>query len=240
MSTARYYEEYWSPLGFQPLGKPSATLERVFRDRIGRLRNCLDVGCGDGGAIGPIAVSAGVDYVGVDVSQVAVSLAKEHGFNAIAVESSDSLPFPTGSFESACLVEVLEHLFDPFGTLREVHRVLAPGGVVVITVPNVAYWRRRADLFVLGRWNPLGDELSVQQPWRDPHIRFFTPKVVGRLLDATGFGPRTIWGDHGSLLRDLPWLRKAWRGPSRTYGFFQRLMPTLLGYRIVAIAEKVQ
>jgi methionine biosynthesis protein MetW len=239
MSTEAYYENYWSPRGFRPLGKPNPTLEALFRDRLSWARNCLDVGCGDGGTVGPIALSSRVDYVGVDISEAAVRLANEQGFRAVVVESSDALPFSNGSFDAVFLVEVLEHLFDPLATLNEVHRVLAPGGVVVITVPNVAYWRWRADLFVLGRWNPLGDELSAEQPWRDPHIRFFTTKALAHLLDAAGFPRHAIWGDHGSMLRDFPLLRRAWRGPGRTYGFFQRLFPSLLGYRLVALAEKV-
>jgi methionine biosynthesis protein MetW len=240
MSTVKYYEDYWSPGGFQPLGKPTATLERVFHERLGWARNCLDIGCGDGATVGLIAQRVGLAYEGVDVSEAAVGLAKQNGFSARAVERSDSLPFADWSFDVVCLVEVLEHLFDPLGTLREAHRVLVPQGAVVVSVPNIAYWRRRMDLFVLGRWNPLGDELSIREPWRDPHIRFFTPKIVERLLVAAGFRMCTISGDHGSLLRDIPWLRKAWKGPNRTYALFQRAMPSLLGYRIVAVAEKIR
>ena len=41
--------------------------------------------------------------------------------------------------------EVLEHLFAPHLAVAEMHRVLEPGGVLIATVPNVAYWRRRLD-----------------------------------------------------------------------------------------------
>jgi SAM-dependent methyltransferase len=237
-STRQYYEHYWSDEGFQPFGSRSAALEKVFHQSLGWARTCLDIGCGDGLTIGSVARDAGLTYEGVDVSAAAVRLAQSNGFNAQTVESSNHLPFDDGSFDVVCLIEVLEHLFDPLGTLREANRVLTPRGAVLLTVPNVAYWRWRADFFVLGRWNPLGDELSAREPWRDPHIRFFTPRIVDGLLDVAGFGRRTIFGDHGSLIREIPGLRRAWRRPSRIYGVFQRVMPSLLGYRIVAIAKK--
>ena len=239
MRPAAYYENYWSAGGFQPLGSPTTPLQRIFRTQLIQIKNCLDVGCGDGGTIGPIARGMGVKYVGVDISRSAVDLAIQNGFEAIAIEGSDNLPFPTESFDAACLIEVLEHLFDPLETLVEVHRVLAPGGAVVITVPNIAYWRRRLDLLAFGRWNPMGDELSVREPWRDPHVRFFTPRVVERLLEKAGFQRHRVWGDHGSLCRDIPWVRKFWWRESATYGFFQRRLPSLLRYRVVAIAEKL-
>ena len=59
----------------------------------------------------------------------------------------------------------------------EAARVLRSGGVLIASVPNVAFWRRRLDL-VCGRWNPEGDDLSVAEPWRDPHLRFLTTAAL--------------------------------------------------------------
>jgi len=51
---------------------------------------------------------------------------------------------------------------------------------------HVIYWRRRLD-FIVGRWNPFGDGLSTTQPWRDPHIRFFTRGSLENMLLSSGF-----------------------------------------------------
>ncbi len=86
----------------------------------------------------------------------------------------------------------------------EIFRVLRPGGVLLATVPNVAYRRGRAELALLGRFDPYGDDRSVVQPWRDPHIRFFTIGSLRRILQMTGDSPITISGHGGMLLSDIP------------------------------------
>jgi hypothetical protein len=104
----------------------------------------------------------------------------------------------------------------------------------------VAYWRRRIDLALLGRWNPLGDNLAVEQPWRDPHVRFFNPGSLRRMLTSVGFHPVIVGGHGGSLVRDVPWIgRKLWRGKSsRLYRTAERAAPSLLAYRLHAVAFK--
>ena len=58
---------------------------------------------------------------------------------------------------------------------------------MIVTVPNVAHWRNRLDLALLGRWNPRGDHLSAEQPWRDPHVRFFSLSSLSRVVETSGF-----------------------------------------------------
>src|SRR5581483_8007533 len=97
------------------------------------------------------------------------------------------LPFADDSFDFAVSIEVLEHLFEPQKAIAEIHRVLRPGGKLIVTVPNVSHWRNRVDLGVFGRWNPRGDHLSASQPWRDAHIRFFTVRTLGKLVEGCAF-----------------------------------------------------
>ena len=123
MNVRDYYDNYWSSKGYRPLGHPTAGLTAVLQREFCEGRKCLDVGCGDGGTVGPIARQAGAHYVGTDVSETAVALARGNGYDAKVIESSDDLPFPDESFDIACVIAVLEHLFDPLGTLREVRRV---------------------------------------------------------------------------------------------------------------------
>jgi hypothetical protein len=47
----------------------------------------------------------------------------------------------------------------PTITVAEIHRVLRPGGLLIATVPNIGFWRRRVDRF--GRWNAGGDDLGA-------------------------------------------------------------------------------
>lgn len=238
MSTHSYYEAYWSGDGFHPDGRIWPELERLLDEHTEPGWACLDVGCGDGGTTGTWLAGHGRRYTGVDISANAVAEAQSHGLNALHIDDASSLPFDDGLFNAVMFVEVLEHLFEPHVAVAEARRVLRPGGVLIATVPNVAYWRRRADLAVLGRWNPLGDTMSVIAPWRDPHLRFFTPATLSRMLEQAGFVGVRVGAHGGSFARDIPGVRRVlWRGrASAPYRAMERMFPALLGYRLHGVA----
>lgn len=240
MSVGDYYEKYWSEGGFNPKNATWPELARLYSANINRGARCLDVGCGDGNVSGRWLKAHGCDYVGVDISQHAVDQAEMNGLSAVRIDDASALPFDAGSFDVAVCVEVVEHLFQPMGAMLEIHRILRPGGILMVTTPNIAYWRRRLDLALLGRWNPLGDTLSVDQPWRDPHIRFFNPGALKRMLRAAGFEDVRVGAHGGSVLGDLPWIGTRMRGLPRigVYRVAERFAPSLLGYRLHGIARK--
>lgn len=92
--------------------------------------------------------------------------------------------FEDGSFDAVLAVNVLEHLDDVLGTLIEIHRLLAPGGVAFVNVPS---WRGKAALefsaFRLGMSPP--DEI-------DDHRHYFDPRDLWPLLVQAGFRPSNI------------------------------------------------
>lgn len=240
MDVKPYYDTYWSEAGFRPVGGDLTPPLRGLMDRfIAPGSRCLDVGCGDGQTVGPALQERACRYIGVDVSETAIGQATAAGLDARLIKDASELPFDDGSFDVGLMVEVLEHLFQPHLAAAEMYRVLRPGGVLLVTVPNVSYWRRRVDLAVLGRWNPFGDDLSVAQPWRDPHVRFFNPGSMRRMLLQAGFTTVGVEGHGGAVLRDLPVARRFWKGrPSATYQAAERLLPSLLGLRVGAFAVK--
>ncbi|HLY48040.1 MAG TPA: class I SAM-dependent methyltransferase [Solirubrobacteraceae bacterium] len=147
----------------------------------------IDIGCGDGHRTAGWVAERSARYTGFDVSEGAVGLARANGLEAQLIADAAALPLESDSVDVALSLEVLEHLFDPFGAVVEARRVLRPGGILIVTVPNVANWRSRIDFALLGRWHPGGDDQSVSMPWRDPHIRFFTHRSLARMLSQAGY-----------------------------------------------------
>ncbi len=134
----------------------------------------LDVGCGGGSFLHAIE-QLGYDVVGSDVSARAARTARRQYGIPTACASLPDLPFRNGSFSTVTMFHVLEHLADPMAALEAAHRVLAPGGRIVVQVPNAACWQ----LLLLGeRWSGL----DIPR-----HLIDFRAEDLEGLLEHCGF-----------------------------------------------------
>lgn len=241
--TRSYYTRYWSDEGYAPRGEPVySTLAAAFAAHIGPGSRCLDVGCGDGSKSGDWLTRRGASYLGVDISDTAVELARARGLDVRLISDAGALGVDAESVDVVICTEVFEHLFDTVGASQEIFRVLRPGGKVIVTVPNVAHWRNRADFALLGRWHPGGDDHSAQAPWRDPHIRFFTPSTLAAMLGEAGFQllECRAYGDAMVLAR-LPVIGPRFvvgRPPGPLSRFAYRRAPAVFGSSVLAVARK--
>ena len=96
-------------------------------------------------------------------------------FHEIAAEDAAGLP----AADRVMLVESIEHLEAPWTTLRRLARLVAPGGRIVVTTPNLATVRHRIELAVRGN-------LTSFRPGYDPHISPALPHVTSRILAEEG------------------------------------------------------
>lgn len=109
-------------------------LERVIDDlRLPARARILDAGCGSGRNMIELARHGTV--TGIELSHTSVALARERGVGEVIEGSVLEMPFEAGSFELAASLDVIEHLEDDIGALRELRRVVAPGGSLLVTVP---------------------------------------------------------------------------------------------------------
>ena len=238
---ATYYDTYWTDEGYNLAGGSGLHDEvaQIFERLVQAQMRVIDLGCGNGQTSGPALRALGASYVGVDVSATAVAAAVEAGFDAHVIEDACELPFDDASFDVGVCIEVLEHLFRPDLAAAELARVLRPGAWAVFTVPNVAFWRRRTDLALFGRWHPFGDDRSIEEPWRDPHIRFFAAAPLRRMLERSGFVDVAVHGHAGGALREIPILRRIGHGGvSATYRHLEHRYPALLAARLNACARR--
>jgi len=95
----------------------------------------LDVGCNDGVFGAVLKDRLKCDVTGVDLSDVALELAKKRGLNVLKADA-ENLPFEDHSFDVVCCMEVLSHLFDPEKALKEMRRVLKKNGILLGSCPH--------------------------------------------------------------------------------------------------------
>jgi len=155
----------------------------------------LDAGCGTGGLIRRLA-SRRPDWcwTGVDVAPLACQLARERGIPDVQEASVAALPFGDGEFSAVVSADVLYHLDDDEGALREMARVLRPGGVMVINVPAHAWLWSYHDVAV------------------DGHRRYARKEVTAKLRRA-GLTVERVTHWNTLLLPFIAARRKLWPAP---------------------------
>jgi len=98
----------------------------------------LDVGCGAGARL-MLAADLGWQTFGIDRSEAAIAATRAQGHGTVVADAA-RLPFAGAAMDYVCLSHVLEHTRDPLATLREAGRVVRPGGLIHVAVPNITSW----------------------------------------------------------------------------------------------------
>src|SRR5688572_27304326 len=162
-----------------------------------RTPRILDVGCGTGGNLKLLSQFGNAE--GVDISADALAFCRERGLEVKAGAAED-LPYEDATFDLVTALDVVEHLDDDVAGLREMRRVLRPGGRVLIFVPtfmwlwgvqdDISHHRRRYRLSELRRaLNEAGFEVERTTY---ANITFLGPTFLGRLfMQVTGIKPES-------------------------------------------------
>jgi SAM-dependent methyltransferase len=105
----------------------------------------LDVGCGTGANL--LMLSKYGDAEGVDVSEDALAFCRERGLDKVKLGAGEELPYEDGTFDLVTAFDVVEHMDDDLAGLREMRRVLRPGGRVLLFVPAFMFlWGLQDDV----------------------------------------------------------------------------------------------
>jgi SAM-dependent methyltransferase len=141
-------------------------LDDICRRVTDRRPRILDVGCGTGANL--LMLSKYGDAEGVDVSEDALAFCRERGLENVKLGAAEELPYDNGTFDLVTALDVVEHLDDDLAGLREMRRVLRPGGRVLLFVPTF--------MFLWG----LQDDVSN-------HRRRYRLSELRRVLEQAGF-----------------------------------------------------
>lgn len=167
----------------------------MFERESGRGR-VLDVAAGSGIAAGALA-ERGWRVSALDISEELVAQIQERGQIDAAVHdlSEGPLPFQDGTFEAVFAGEIIEHLVDTASFVAELRRVLKPGGIAVITTPNLASFENRLRL-LLGRY-PIWVEYELSD---QGHVRSYTVPTLRHQLRSNGFEVEQVVGNWVPLI----------------------------------------
>lgn len=212
----------------------------------------LDVGAGSG------ALAVRLQQAGFQVSACDLfpDQFRAPGIPFSVANVSESLPFPDGSFDAITCLETIEHLEDQFRFVREAARVLAPGGRILITTPNILSLASRWQYFWTGFF-PLAPR-PMKEHSRAPvhdHIHLLTYYELRYALRAAGFVIETaatdrlrrhalvhlwawpkIWAETHLALRKEP--DPAQRAANRQIAAHLLSPALLLGRTLIVVARK--
>ncbi|MFC7496704.1 MULTISPECIES: methyltransferase domain-containing protein [unclassified Nocardioides] len=198
---------------------------------VGSKKRVLDVGCATG-YLARTLVARGNQVWGLDNDQELAEPARDTVESLVIADLENSLltdHYDKESFDVVVFGDVLEHVNDPEGVLRDSLSLLAEGGRVIVSIPNVTHGSVRLALLE-GRWRYTDTGLLDST-----HVRFFDRQAVGELFRSVGMTVEVLWGTTADPLRtevgvdgtDLPPAVVEW----------VREQPDALVYQFVASAR---
>jgi SAM-dependent methyltransferase len=140
----------------------------------------LEVGCGRGFTGALLQERRGCRVTGVELNPIVAEDASQRLHEVIAGDVL-TVGIP-GAFDAILALELFEHLVDGEAFLKRARKLLAPGGALVLSVPNVGYHAIVTDLLA-GRWDYVPIGLLCYT-----HVRFFTRRTLLQWLSQGGFG----------------------------------------------------
>lgn len=172
----------------------SFTLKKLCRHIPGGGR-VLDIGCGDGRLLDGIrnATKRPLVLEGVEISKTACQAAIDKGYE-VHVGSFDTLTLKEEQYDLICLIQVIEHVFEPITCLTKIERLLKPGGIAIIETPNV-----KCVDFSLFRKRYWGGYHFPR------HLNLFEPATLSKAIESTGLTVERL----GFKLQPVHWVWSA-------------------------------
>ena len=141
-------------------------VEDICRRITDRRPRILDVGCGTGANL--LMLSRYGEAEGVDISEDALAFCRERGLDHVKQGAGEELPYEDGTFDLVTAFDVVEHMDDDLAGLKEMFRVLRPGGHALLFVPTFMFL-----------WGLQDDVSNHRRRYRLPELR--------RVLEQAGF-----------------------------------------------------
>ena len=148
----------------------------------------VEVGCGAGYTLDLVSSLYEV-AIGIDVSERRLNQrdTPPNQWQFIKSDLNHSIPLPGDCANLVLANQVVEHIADPVFFARQMFEVLRPGGMVLVTTPNVRYVRHLWKLVVRGEGPQTANKQDLDGAWDDGHIHYFTHKDLRNIFLESGF-----------------------------------------------------
>lgn len=179
-----------------------------------RAHKVLELGCGGGATLAWLRQTGRAEHTtGIELMPAAAAAARGRVDRLMEGDLEGLLPgLEDASFDLVLCLDVLEHLVDPWSALRRAHRLLRPGGRVIVSLPNVRHYSVVLPLLLAGRWRYRDAGIMDRT-----HLRFFARGGARELVRDAGFEIAQerctyAWGTHDRWkdLATLTLLRGLW------------------------------
>lgn len=160
-----------------------------------QIQKIADIGGSSGATLSAIkAIRPSAQTICIDAHAPALAIAASRGHQAIACDLEHELPAIVSECDVVLLLDILEHLVDPWRVLAELVRRLPSRATVVVSLPNVRFWPVSSDLMFRGAWR-----LQESGVLDRTHLRFFTRQSGAELLTQSGLVLQSTTGRvHGA------------------------------------------
>jgi 2-polyprenyl-3-methyl-5-hydroxy-6-metoxy-1,4-benzoquinol methylase len=153
-------------------------------------KRILDVGCATG-YIARLLQEVGHEVTGIELNPQMAAEARSQGIAVLEHDLEEPLDLEDSSVDVVHACEIIEHLFDTEGFLKELHRVLVPGGVLILSTPNLNSLGNR---FRVLKGSSLPMWGAFPNDRHGSHVRVFNNATILNLLERTAFRPEDITG----------------------------------------------
>jgi len=157
-----------------------------------------DIGCATGDFIEELGKRPGWKATGIEPNAQASAYARSLGLD-VRTGSIDEIDFPPASFDVISMWHVVEHLYDPAATFEKLRRWLKPGGIFILTTPNL-------DCLDARLFGPYWAGFELPR-----HFYVFSLDTLQQLLSARGYrllATRFFYGSHSLFMSSVRfWLR---------------------------------
>ena len=202
-----------------------ASFNHFVYDAIPSNSHCLDVGCSNGNLGNALHAEKNCTIDGIELNSSAAAIARSRNYGEVFEidlnykQATSALSIKKKKYDVIVFSDVLEHLISPEQALVQLGKFLRPGGVFVISLPNVAFILNRLHL-LFGNW-----EYKEYGILDRTHLRFYTIKSGCQMISSTGLQIALVkpYNQFGILNHISP---------------LDKWFPSLLAYQFLVVAKK--